>query len=279
MTTSIITGVAGFIGSNLAETLLKQGEKIIGVDELNDYYEPQLKRKHLSCLYKYPSWGESFRYYTERNINATQVILEAAKEIKSLKRLVFASSSSIYGNAEKLPTPETTCPQPASPYGITKLAAEHLCFLYYYNFQVPVTILRYFSVYGPRQRPDMAFHKFFKAAMARKPISIYGDGKQTRDFTFVSDVVAANIAAATMPEAVGEAFNIGGGSSVTLAEVLEKIEAIAEISIQKNYFEMAKGDARHTGADIEKAKKLLKWFPQVSLTEGLRREWEWIQTI
>jgi nucleoside-diphosphate-sugar epimerase len=314
MTTSIITGVAGFIGSNLAETLLKQGEKIIGVDELNDYYEPQLKRKHLSCLYKYPnfeliekpvqnldwhtllakaevvyhlaaqagvraSWGESFRYYTERNINATQVILEAAKEIKSLKRLVFASSSSIYGNAEKLPTPETTCPQPASPYGITKLAAEHLCFLYYQNFQVPVTILRYFSVYGPRQRPDMAFHKFFKAAMARKPISIYGDGKQTRDFTFVSDVVAANIAAATMPEAVGEAFNIGGGSSVTLAEVLEKIEAIAEISIQKNYFEMAKGDARHTGADIEKAKKLLKWFPQVSLTEGLRREWEWIQTI
>ncbi|AFY78751.1 MAG: GDP-mannose 4,6-dehydratase [Hydrococcus sp. C42_A2020_068] len=314
MTTSIVTGVAGFIGSHLAEALLKQGERVIGIDEFNDYYEPSFKRRNISSLESYSSfeliegsihelnwqellanaetlyhqaaqagvrasWGESFRHYTERNINATQIILEAAKESKSLKRLVFASSSSIYGNAETLPTPESICPQPTSPYGITKLAAEYLCFLYYRNFQVPVTALRYFSVYGPRQRPDMAFHKFFKAAMVGAPIPIYGDGQQTRDFTFVSDVVAANLAAATVPDAIGEAFNIGGGSRVVLADMLDKIEAIAAIPIQRNYLETARGDARHTGADVSKAKALLGWSPKVSLIEGLTQQWEWIQTV
>jgi nucleoside-diphosphate-sugar epimerase len=312
MAISIVTGVAGFIGSHLAEVLLKQGEKVIGIDEFNDYYEPKLKYKNITELYNYPnfeliegsiqklnwqalladtetlyhqaaqagvraSWGESFRLYTERNINATQVILEAAKESKSLKRLVFASSSSVYGNAETLPTPENICPQPVSPYGITKLAAEHLCWLYYQNFQVPVTILRYFTVYGPRQRPDMAFHKFFQAVMTGEAIPIYGDGQQTREFTFVGDVVEANLAAATIPEAVGEAFNIGGGSRVVLADVLDTIEAIARIPIQKKYLESARGDARHTGADVSKAEKLLGYHPQISLAEGLTQEWEWIQ--
>jgi nucleoside-diphosphate-sugar epimerase len=314
MVTSVVTGVAGFIGSHLAETLLNKGEKVIGIDRFNDYYDPALKRRNVSSLQKYPnfalieediqnldwrsilenveivyhqaaqagvraSWGKSFRHYTERNINATQVILEAAKEAKALKRLVYASTSSVYGNAETLPTAETVPPQPVSPYGITKLAAERLCWLYQQNFGVPVTSLRYFTVYGPRQRPDMAFHKFFKAAIFDEAIDIYGDGQQTRDFTFISDAVAANLAAATVPEAVGEVFNIGGGSRVVLADVLARIDEIVGHPIRKNFVEKAMGDARHTGADVSKAKKILGYNPQVSLVEGLTKEWEWIREL
>jgi len=295
MATHIVTGVAGFIGSNLAEKLLEQGDQVIGIDQFNDYYDPSLKRQNAHILAKYPefklieadiqaldwrqllqgvevlfhqaaqagvraSWGDGFRQYTERNINATQIILEAAKETPSLQRMVFASTSSVYGNAETMPTPETLCPQPVSPYGITKLAAERLCWLYHQNFNVPVTALRYFTVYGPRQRPDMAFHKFFQAAIAGKPIGIYGDGKQTRDFTFISDAVAANLAAAVVPEAVGEVFNIGGGSRVVLLDVLDTMEKVI-------------GKA----ADVTKARTILGYNPQVSLAEGLAQEWQWIQ--
>jgi len=314
MATQIVTGVAGFIGSHLAETLLKQGEQVIGVDMVNDYYDTTLKRKNLSFLEKYAnfnfieaeiqsldwssllqdvevvfhqaaqagvraSWGEGFRHYTERNINATQVILEAAKDAKSLKRLVFASTSSIYGNAETMPTPETICPQPVSPYGITKLAAERLCWLYLQNFSVPVTALRYFTVYGPRQRPDMAFHKFFKAAIAGDAIGIYGDGQQTRDFTFISDAIAANLAAATVPGAIGEIFNIGGGSRVVLTEVLDKLETVVGYPIKREHLEKATGDARHTSADVTKARQILGYNPQVSLVEGLTQEWQWIRQL
>lgn len=312
MATHIVTGVAGFIGSHLAETLLQQGEKVIGVDQFNDYYDTALKRKNVLPLQQYKdfelieadiqqldwltllkevevvfhqaaqagvraSWGTGFRHYTERNINATQIILEAVKETPSLKRLVFASTSSVYGNAETLPTSEIIPPQPVSPYGITKLAAERLCWLYHHNFGVPVTALRYFTVYGPRQRPDMAFHKFFKAAILKDSIPIYGDGKQTRDFTFVSDAVVANLAAATRKEAVGEVFNIGGGSRVFLCDILDKIDEIVGFSITRNYQEQAMGDARHTGADTTKAKQLIGFNPQVSLDEGLAQEWNWIQ--
>lgn len=314
MTTSIVTGVAGFIGSHVAEALLKRGETVIGIDQFNDYYDPTLKRKNASLLSRYPnfhlvegdvqqldwgawlqeakavyhqaaqagvraSWGSGFRHYTERNVNGTQALLEAAKMAPHLQRFVFASTSSIYGDAETLPTPESTCPQPVSPYGITKLAAEGLCRLYHKNFQVPVTVLRYFTVYGPRQRPDMAFHKFFKAAIAGDAIPIYGDGQQTRDFTYVGDIVAANLAAAEVPEAVGEVFNIGGGSRVVLAEVLAQIEATIGQPLRRDYREWARGDARHTGADIRKAQRLLGYAPQVSLPEGLEREWEWIQQL
>jgi nucleoside-diphosphate-sugar epimerase len=223
------------------------------------------------------SWGDGFRQYTERNINATQIILEAAKETPSLQRMVFASTSSVYGNAETMPTPETLCPQPVSPYGITKLAAERLCWLYHQNFNVPVTALRYFTVYGPRQRPDMAFHKFFQAAIAGKPIGIYGDGKQTRDFTFISDAVAANLAAAVVPEAVGEVFNIGGGSRVVLLDVLDTMEKVIGKPIERSHQGLARGDARHTAADVTKARTILGYNPQVSLAEGLAQEWQWIQ--
>ena len=314
MTKVIVTGAAGFIGSHLVEVLLKQGEDVIGIDEFNDYYEPTLKRKNIVPFQNYPnfkliegdiqlldwqkllvdvevvyhqaaqagvraSWGNGFRSYTERNINATQILLEAAKDAQHLKRLVFASTSSVYGDAETLPTHELICPQPVSPYGITKLAAERLCSLYHKNFGVPFVALRYFTVYGPRQRPDMAFHKFFKSVLQDEAIPIYGDGKQTRDFTFVSDAVTANLAAATVPEAVGEIFNIGGGSRVVLTQVLETMEELVGKQIKRNHIEKAMGDARHTAADVSKAQKILSYQPQVSLLEGLTQEWHWVKSL
>jgi len=314
MNTKIVTGVAGFIGSHLAETLLKQGAEVIGIDQFNDYYSCQLKQKNVQNLNQYPgfklikasiqdldwqkllqsvdvvyhqaaqagvraSWGKDFHHYTERNINATQVILEGAKQVKLLKRIVYASSSSIYGDAATMPTPETLCPQPVSPYGITKLAGERLCRLYQQNFNVPTTALRYFTVYGPRQRPDMAFHKFFKAAIHNESISIYGDGQQTRDYTYVSDAVAANLAAGERSEAIGEVFNIGGGSRVTLMELLNIMEQVIGYPIKQDYVSKAAGDARHTSADVTKAKRILNYVPQVALTEGLTQEWKWMQSI
>ena len=314
MATHIVTGVAGFIGSHLAETILQQGDRIIGVDGINDYYDVKQKKANVAHLKQYSgfkfikadiqeldwsellpdvdviyhqaaqagvraSWGDSFRHYTERNINATQVILEAARKANSLQRFVYASTSSVYGNAETMPTDETVPPQPVSPYGITKLAAERMCWLYHQNFNVPITALRYFTVYGPRQRPDMAFHKFFKAAIKDEAISIYGDGQQTRDFTFVSDAVAANLAAATVPEAVGEIFNIGGGSRAVLMDVLATMEKVIGHPIKKEYVARARGDARHTSADISKAKSILGYNPQVPLAEGLAKEWEWVKPL
>jgi nucleoside-diphosphate-sugar epimerase len=311
MTKNIVTGAAGFIGSHLAETLLKKGEEVIGIDEFNDYYDPIFKHKNVTSLQSYAnfkliqgdiqfldwrslledidvvyhqaaqagvraSWGQGFRFYTERNISATQVLLEAAKDAKNLQRLVYASTSSVYGDAETLPTSELVCPKPVSPYGITKLAAERLCGLYHKNFDVPFVALRYFTVYGPRQRPDMAFHKFYKAVLKDEAIPVYGDGLQTRDFTFVSDAVAANLAAAKLEGAVGEIFNIGGGSRVVLKEVLETMEEIVGKPIKRNHIERAMGDARHTAADVSKAKQILGYQPSVSLREGLTREWEWV---
>ncbi|BAZ52405.1 NAD-dependent epimerase/dehydratase [Nostoc sp. NIES-4103] len=310
----IVTGAAGFIGSHLAEALLQQGEEVIGIDEFNDYYDPMLKYKNIAHLRSLPnftliegdiqfldwqtllkdvdivyhqaaqagvraSWGRGFRFYTERNISATQVLLEAAKDAQHLKRLVFASTSSVYGDAETLPTHEEICPQPVSPYGITKLAAERLCGLYHKNFGVPCVALRYFTVYGPKQRPDMAFHKFFKSILQDEAIPIYGDGQQTRDFTFVSDAIAANLAAAAAPQAVGEIINIGGGSRVVLSEVLDTMAEIIGKPIKKNYIEKAMGDARHTAADVSKARRILEYKPKISLTEGLTQEWQWIKSL
>ncbi|MEA5578797.1 NAD-dependent epimerase/dehydratase family protein [Anabaena sp. UHCC 0451] len=314
MTKVIVTGAAGFIGSHLVDILLQRGEQVIGIDEFNDYYDPLFKRKNIATFEKLAnftlvegdiqfldlpklfqdveivyhqaaqagvrnSWGKGFRAYTERNINTTQVLLEAAKDAAKLKRLVFASTSSVYGDAETLPTHEEIAPKPVSPYGITKLAAERLCGLYHQNFGVPFVSLRYFTVYGPRQRPDMAFHKFFKAVLADEAIPVYGDGQQTRDFTFVSDTIAANLAAATVPEAVGEIFNIGGGSRVVLAHVLDTMAEIVGKPIKRNYIEKAMGDARHTAADVSKAQKILGYQPQVSLREGLQQEWEWVKSL
>jgi nucleoside-diphosphate-sugar epimerase len=313
MPISVVTGAAGFIGSHLVEALLQRGDRVIGVDQFNHYYDPAFKQRNIAGFANHAnfqliqadiqtldwaailtdvdvvyhqaaqagvrsSWGAGFRTYTEQNVNATQVLLEAAKTA-NLQRLVFASSSSIYGDAEAMPTAETLCPHPVSPYGITKLAAEQLCGLYHRNFGVPVTVLRYFTVYGPRQRPDMGFHKFFKAVLDDRPIDIYGDGQQTRDFTFVSDAIAANLAAATGAAAVGEIFNIGGGSRIALTEVLDAMELIVDRPIRRNHIEKAVGDARHTAADVSKAQKILGYQPQVHLKDGLLAEWQWVQGV
>jgi len=310
--TCLVTGVAGFIGSHLADALLNKGCHVIGIDELNDYYDPRQKQANLQSLQQHPqftfiadsihnlnwkallqnvqvvyhqaaqagvraSWGQNFKDYTERNLNATQIILEACREITSLKRLVFASSSSVYGDAETMPTTEQTPTRPVSPYGITKLAAEQLCHLYYQNFGVPVTSLRYFTVYGPRQRPDMAFHKFFRAALQKQPVTILGDGQQTRNYTYVADVVTANIAAATSEKTLGRIINIGGNACISLKTALNLIEKITQIPLEKKYLPCAVGDAKHTNADITLATQLLNYNPQVDLETGLIQEWQWIQ--
>lgn len=307
--TSIVTGVAGFVGSTLAARLLADGERVIGIDSVTDYYDPELKRANLAPLLTQPrfeflerdiadlthadvagarhvyhlagqpgvrrSWGSEFDAYVQSNVTATQKLLELALGMSSLDRIVYASSSSIYGNAETFPTSESALPHPISPYGATKLAAEHLCSVYAANFGLPITSLRYFTVYGPRQRPDMAFTRFLRAAAVGDRISIYGDGEQIRDFTFVDDVVEANLAAATAPVASGSLYNVAGGSSVSVNEVLNTIREISGRELHVDYLPPANGDVRRTGGDTTHIQNELGWSPRVSLEDGLARQWQW----
>lgn len=306
----LVTGAAGFIGSCLSEKLIELGFLVKGVDCFLDNYLPKFKRANIKNLAKNEnfqfiegdllkldlsklmrdadfvfhqaaqpgvrqSWGNKFRVYIDNNILATQLLLEAAKNVK-LKKFLYASSSSIYGDAEAFPTSEKITPHPVSPYGVTKLAAEYLCQLYFKNYGVPTIVLRYFTVYGPRQRPDMAFHKFMKAALCSEKIEVYGDGKQTRDFTFIDDVVAANILAMNS-DVAGEIFNIGGGSRISLNEILEIIGDLAGKKLAVVYSSVKKGDVRHTSADITKAQKNLGYQPKVKIKEGLQREYNWLK--
>jgi len=307
----LVTGVAGFIGSHLAETLLKQGHQVTGIDCFTDYYSKELKKINLTNLKQNKnfnfkeadlfdldlplilkqtdwvfhlaaqagvraSWGKNFEIYTQNNILATQKLLEASKDAK-LKGFIYASSSSVYGDIHTLPTPEMVYLQPVSPYGVTKLAGEHLCYLYHKNFGIPIMALRYFTVYGPRQRPDMAFHRFLKAALLGEPIEIYGDGEQTRDFTYISDII--NVHLTVMDHFhPGEVFNIGGGTQTSLKTALALISEITGHEIKIIYKSRQKGDVRHTAADITKAKNILGYKPQVGLSDGLEAEWKWIQT-
>lgn len=302
-----VTGVAGFVGSHLAERLLAGGHEVIGIDALTDYYARALKQGNLRSLQGRAlftfleadlnsvdlvtlihdvdwifhqagqagvraSWGSDFALYTASNITATQHLLEAARQDPRLKRLVFASSSSIYGNVRALPVTEETLPQPISPYGVTKLAAEHLCMLYWHTYRVPAVALRYFTVYGPRQRPDMAFHKFLKAMLLDTEFTVYDDGYQTRDFTFVADIVEANIQAAQAQDAVGQVFNIAGGSRVPLREVIRTMEELVGRPARIQYEPPALGDVRDTFADTTRAQHLLGYKPKVALREGLAAE-------
>ena len=307
----LVTGVAGFIGSHLAEALLKQGHQVTGIDCFTDYYSKELKKINLTNLKQNKnfnfkeadlfdldlplilkqtdwvfhlaaqagvraSWGKNFEIYTQNNILATQKLLEASKDAK-LKGFIYASSSSVYGDIHTLPTPEMVYLQPVSPYGVTKLAGEHLCYLYHKNFGIPTVALRYFTVYGPRQRPDMAFHRFLKAALLGEPIEIYGDGEQTRDFTYISDII--NVHLTVMDHFhPGEVFNIGGGTQTSLKTALALISEITGHEIKIIYKSRQKGDVRHTAADITKAKNILGYKPQVGLSDGLEAEWKWIQT-
>jgi UDP-glucose 4-epimerase len=309
---ALVTGAAGFIGSTLVDRLLDEGADVIGLDCFTDYYPRPLKERNLSTARRHPrfqlvemriqdadllnliadrthvfhlaaqagvrkSWGRDFYVYTSNNIDATQMLLEAAVVARSskLERFVYSSSSSVYGDSPAIPMREDALPQPVSPYGVTKLAAEQLCHLYHVSDGLPVVSLRYFTVYGPRQRPDMGFHKFLRAAMLGQPITVYGDGEQTRDFTYVQDAVAANMAAAVRG-VPGRVYNIGGGSRVSINQVLEMIGRISGRQPTVKVDPASRGDMRHTCADTSLAYEDLEFIPKVDLEAGLRAEHAWL---
>jgi nucleoside-diphosphate-sugar epimerase len=306
---ALVTGVAGFIGSQVAEALIGRGATVVGLDCFTDYYaravkeanlarlrasarfsfvEVELQRADLAALGEglthvfhlaaqagvRKSWGRDFNTYTANNIEASQILLEALVG-RPVERVVYASSSSVYGDAAAIPMSEDALPQPLSPYGVTKLAAEQLCHLYQVNHGVPAVSLRYFTVYGPRQRPDMAFHRFFRAAIEDRPITIYGDGGQTRDFTFVADAVAATLAAGDRG-APGRVYNIGGGSRVSVNQVLDLVGRIAGRRLDIRYEAPQKGDMRDTFADTSRARADLGFAPTVTLEQGLEAEYRWL---
>jgi len=314
----VVTGCAGFIGSHLTEALLDLGCRVTGVDALNDYYDPAQKREHLTGFADHPrfdfrhadlndldalellegatavfhlaaqagvraSWGAHFQDYLDRNLKATQRLLEACKDervARGLVRFVYSSSSSIYGERTDLPVAETALPQPFSPYGVTKLAAEHLCVLYAANFGVPVSALRYFTVFGPRQRPDMAFRKFLEAALDGGVWRIYGDGEQTRDFTFVADAVIANLLAVGAEGPWG-VYNVGGGARISLKEALDVMrdllaEAAPDVTPVLEHVSTEKGDVRDTWSAPDLAREALGYESVVPFAEGLRQEVAWV---
>ena len=306
---ALVTGVAGFIGSTLAERLLREGADVVGVDSFTDYYPRPVKERNLTALVGQPafhfvetsiqaadlpallrdrthvfhlaaqagvrkSWGRDFAIYTTNNIDATQVLLEATVRAK-IARFVYASSSSVYGDNVSIPMREDALPQPVSPYGVSKLAAEQLGYLYHVAYGTPFITLRYFTVYGPRQRPDMAFHRFLRGVLYGEPVTLYGDGEQTRDFTYVDDIVSATIAAAEKGVA-GRVYNVGGGSRVSINEVLAMIARVTgrEVPIVAGGAE--RGDMRHTYADTSSARADLGFTPSVGLEAGLAAEYAWL---
>ena len=308
---ALVTGVAGFIGSHIAEALVARGADVTGVDCFTDYYARAIKERNLQTLraasnFRFiegalqsldpaellkdvthvyhmaaqagvrKSWGTDFETYISHNIHSTQRLLEAAKT-KPIHRFVYASSSSVYGDGVPIPMQEETYLQPLSPYGVTKLAAEHLCHLYFANYLVPTVSLRFFTVYGPRQRPDMAFHRFIRAGLAGQPITLYGDGEQTRDFTFVKDIVAANLAAGDRGTP-GAVYNVGGGSRVSVNQVLSIIGRLVGRPLDIRREETQKGDMRDTFADTSRARADLGFAPEWTLEAGLAAECEWLRT-
>jgi UDP-glucose 4-epimerase len=306
---ALVTGVAGFIGSNLSKALLARGDTVVGVDCFTDYYGREIKEGNLRPLREEArfsfteaalqtadldalldgvthvfhlaaqagvrkSWGTDFQIYTTNNIDATQRLLEQVAE-RRIEKLVYASSSSVYGDNVQIPMTEDALPQPVSPYGVSKLAAEQLCYLYHVNFGVPTVALRYFTVYGPGQRPDMGFHRFIRAVLTGQPITLYGDGEQTRDFTFVRDIVAATMAAGDRGRP-GAVYNIGGGNRVSINEVLALIGRITGRTPDIRREPAQKGDMRDTFADTSRAQADLGFAPTTSLEAGLRAECEWL---
>ena len=308
---ALVTGAAGFVGSHLSDRLLEQGHEVIGIDCFMDYYPRAVKDMNLSSprararfdfvessIQAAPwrtlldgvthvfhlaaqagvrsSWGSDFPIYTAANVDATQVLLEACRD-RPIERFVYASSSSVYGACVALPMREDALPRPLSPYGVTKLAAEHLCMLYHENCGLPTVALRYFTVYGPRQRPDMAFHRFLSALLADRPISLYGDGEQTRDFTFVEDAVAATVAAGERG-AAGAIYNVGGGSRVSMNQVIDVLARCTGRIPDVRRGAPQKGDMRDTFADTARARADLEFAPRVPLDEGIHAEYQWLAT-
>ena len=305
-----MTGGAGFIGSAVVDQLVERGDDVRVVDCLTPYYDLEQKEANLRAFAGRAevmttdlgdgdlaevvadvdvvfhqagqpgvrlSWGDGFGAYEFNNIRATQRLLEACRDLP-LQRFVYASSSSIYGEAERYPTAELDLPRPRSPYGVTKLAGEHLCSLYAATWQVPTVSLRYFTVYGPRQRPDMAFHRLCDSVLTGAPFPQYGDGSQIRDFTYVTDVVAANLAAADASlatVAAGEVLNVAGGTSTSLAEVIATVEELAGQPVPIDHHPEQSGDVTRTGGSTERARSWLGWSPQVDLRDGLAQQLAW----
>ncbi len=306
----LVTGAAGFIGSHLVERLLKDGHEVTGVDCFDVYYSRSQKEKNLIPVLLNPrfklvednlntmalvsvlkgveavyhlagqpgvrgSWGSSFHRYIANNIQTTQRLLEECKALK-IKRFIYASSSSVYGDAGEVLSETMRC-QPRSPYGVTKLAAENLCQLYHQEYKVPTVSMRFFSVYGPGQRPDMAFHRFCQNIFHEAALTIYGDGRQVRDYTYVGDVAEILAAALTCDAALGQVVNLGGGSPATLLETVSLLEEISGKNCAKTFLERQKGDVFSTRADTTKLESLFGVKPKTSLKEGLARQWEWMQ--
>jgi UDP-glucose 4-epimerase len=309
---ALVTGAAGFIGSTLATSLAGDGIDVVGLDCFTDYYARAVKEDNVAALRRRPnfrfveaeigtadldavldgvthvyhlaaqagvrkSWGRDFKTYTALNVDATQRLLEALKD-RPLTRLVYASSSSVYGDGLPMPLREDLVLAPLSPYGVTKLAAEHLCHLYWANYGVPAVSLRFFTVYGPRQRPDMGFHRFIRAALTGQPITLYGDGGQTRDFTYVDDIVRACRAAGDRG-GLGAVYNIGGGSRVSITEVLDLIARITKRPLDIRREPPQKGDMRDTSADTTRARADLGFVPSATLESGLAAECEWLSRV
>jgi UDP-glucose 4-epimerase len=309
---SLITGVAGFIGSHLAEKLLSLGHQVVGIDKFLNNYPRDFKERNHAGFKSHPnflfleedllrldlgallrdvdyvfhlaalpgvraSWGAEFARYSENNIMATQLLLEACKSLP-LRKVVYASSSSVYGDTDDLPMREEGMTRPVSPYGVSKLAAEHLCYLYWKGYGVPTASMRFFTVYGPRQRPDMFFHILMRAVLRGEPVPLFDDGEQSRDFTFCSDIVDGLTAAAFYP-AAGEVFNLGGGTEASLLTVISMVENISGRRANLQRYDRQRGDVRRTQASTARAQSQLGFRPRVGLEEGLALQWAWIQSI
>ena len=309
---SMITGVAGFIGSHLAEKLLELGHEVVGVDKFLDNYARDFKNLNLGRFVNHPSfkfinddlvnidlrqlliqtdyifhlaaqpgvrssWGAEFSHYSHNNILATQILLEACKQVK-VRKFVYASSSSVYGDTDDLPMRESGGTRPVSPYGVSKLAAEHLCYLYWKGFGIPTVSLRFFTVYGPRQRPDMFFHILMHHLLLDEEIPLYDDGEQSRDFTYCSDIVDG-LTAAAFYSGSGDVFNLGGGGEIRLLKAIEMVEKISGRKVKLKRFDRQSGDVRRTRASLDLARKKLGYKPSVSLAAGLTRQWEWISAV
>lgn len=300
----VVTGAAGFIGSHLAETLQDAGHEVLGVDSYTDYYERSRKERNAAALEVLEadlasaslepilagadgvfhlagqpgvraSWGESFQLYLDRNVRATQRVFEAAADTGI--RVVFASSSSVYGDAETYPTPENLVPRPISPYGITKLACEQLAVAIERARGLEAVVLRYFTVYGPRQRPDMAFTAMLEALARGESFRLFGDGSAARSFTYVGDAVTATIAAMSLGRP-GETYNVGGGDEATMNEAIALVEEISGRTLDIERVEAAAGDVKRTKADVTRAAAELGWKPGTPLREGLAAQWEWVES-
>lgn len=306
---ALVTGAAGFIGSTLTDRLLAEGWNVRGADCFTPYYDPAAKLANIAHLQDVTafelcevdlastelapliddvdvvfhlagqpgvrlSWSDGFHIYSETNIEVTQRLLEAVRD-SPLGRFVYASSSSVYGNVDTVPTDEDHPTRPYSPYGVTKLAGEHLCSAYARNFEVPTTSVRYFTVYGPRQRPDMAFHRLIEAALDGQSFPLYGDGTQIRDFTFVDDIVEATFLAGVTNLPAGTMVNAAGGASIELRDVIELLGDVVGLPVLLDRRESQAGDVQRTGGSIERAGRLLNWSPKTDLRTGLTRQAEW----